>query len=153
MTEIKTINDSLKALKFFSDIDADMVEYISHCGQNKHFHPGEYIGKEGDPAEHFYVIRSGKIALELHHHTRGTIMLKTLGAGDIVGISWIVPPYRLNFDMRALEETSVIEFDGTCIRGKCDDDPKLGYALLKKFTEILGERLKNTRLQLLDVYS
>jgi CRP-like cAMP-binding protein len=153
MTDIKTINDSLKALKFFNDIEPDMVEYISHCGQNKHFHPGEYIGKEGEPAEHFYIIRSGKVALELHQHAKGTIMLKTLGAGDIMGISWIVPPYRLNFDMRALEETSVIEFDGTCIRGKCDEDPKLGYTLLKKFTEILGERLKNTRLQLLDVYN
>ena len=148
----KSIKDSIKELKFFDGISEEMIEYISHCGQNHHFHQNQYRGKEGEAAEHFYIIRKGKVSLQLHHHIKGTIMLKTLHPGDIVGISWIVPPYRLNFDMRALEETSVIEFNGKCIRDKCEADPKLGYLLIKKFTEMLSERLKDTRMQLLDVY-
>lgn len=154
MTELKakTIKDSLRELEFFDGISDEMIEYISHCGQNHHFHRNQYLGREGEAAEHFYIIRKGKVSLQLHHHTKGTLTFRTLLPGDLAGISWIVPPYRLNFDMKAIEETSVIEFNGKCIREKCEADPKLGYLLLKKFTEMLSLRLKDTRIQLLDVY-
>lgn len=152
MNKIKTIKDSLLEMDFFKGIDKEMIEYISLCGSNKHFHQGQFLGKEGEAANNFYIIRSGRVALQLHHHDKGTIMLKTIHQGEVLGVSWIVPPYRLNFDLLALEETSVIEFNGKCIRDKCDDDHTLGYLLLRKFTGMLSERLKNTRIQLLDVY-
>ncbi len=148
----KSIKDKLSEMKFFEGIEDDMIAYISQCGMNKHFKRGQYLGKEGDSADHFYIIRKGRIGLQLHHHDKGTIMLKTIHPGEIAGVSWIVPPYRYNFDLIALEETSAIEFNGKCIRDKCEKDHRLGYLLLRKFTGMLSERLKNTRIQLLDVY-
>jgi CRP/FNR family cyclic AMP-dependent transcriptional regulator len=79
-------------------------------------------------------------------------VLQTLEPGEIVGWSWLFPPYRWNFDVRALEPLGAIAFDGACLRGKCDRDPALGYTLMKRFARVLSERLGAARLQLLDLY-
>jgi CRP/FNR family cyclic AMP-dependent transcriptional regulator len=79
-------------------------------------------------------------------------VVSTLSAGEIVGASWLVPPYRWTFDARAVELTRAIGMDAQCLRGKCEADHDLGYALMKRFLPIFVKRLEATRLQLLDVY-
>jgi CRP-like cAMP-binding protein len=150
---MKTIYDLLSEITFFSDMPPDKLEYVSGCGQNVHFKPGEYLGKEGDPANRFFVITKGKVAIELHHPIKGQLTIRTLGPGDLAVFSWIIPPYRMHFDLRALDHTSAISFDGKCVREKCDKDIELGYQLMKGFANEMDKRLKDTRLQLLDVYS
>jgi CRP-like cAMP-binding protein len=111
-----------------------------------------YIAREDDAADHFYAVRSGKVAIEVFAPGRGAAVLETLDAGAIVGWSWLFPPYRWAFDVRAVELTRAIAFDGACLRGKCERDPALGYDFMKRFARIMMQRFRTTRLQLLDVY-
>ncbi len=79
-------------------------------------------------------------------------MIETIGPGQILGVSWLLPPYTWTFDARAVEPTSAISIDGACLRGKCEDDPVLGYEFFKRFAGLFHERLHAARLQLLDLY-
>jgi CRP/FNR family transcriptional regulator, cyclic AMP receptor protein len=108
--------------------------------------------REGDPADAFYVLREGAVALQTEVPGRGAIVLQTLHDGELLGWSWLVPPYRVAFDARSLGTTHAIALDGACLRGKCEADPALGYALLKILSTVFVERLQDTRLRLLDLY-
>ena len=79
--------------------------------------------------------------------------MQTLGGGDVLGWSWLIPPYRWGFDARAVEMTRAIALDGKCLRGKCEEDHEMGYDLVKRVASSLGERLDATLLRLLDMYS
>jgi hypothetical protein len=83
---------------------------------------------------------------------RGAITIETVGDGELLGWSWLIPPFQWHFDARALNLTRAIALDARCLRGKCDADPALGYELLKRFSQVMEQRLEATRLQLLDLY-
>ena len=150
MSEIK---DLLRKQPFFNDLSDEMVEYVAGCGQNKHFIPGEFMCHEGEAADEFYVIRKGSVAVLLHHPVKGDLIIKTLKPGQIGGFSWIIPPYKMQFDLKAVDHTSVIALDGKCLRKKCEEDFKLGYYLMKQSATEMNDRLINARMQLLDIYS
>ncbi len=150
---MKSISDILKEQSFFAEMSEDMLDYLAGCGQNMHFGPDEYIGKENDASDYLYIVKRGKVAVEVVHPVRGPITIRTLGAGEIAGFSWIIPPYRLQFGLKALERTSVLALNGNCTRGKCEEDYHLGYLLMKQAATIMDKRLRDTRIQLLDVYS
>jgi hypothetical protein len=92
------------------------------------------------------------VALELAAPGRGALTFLTLNEGDIVGVSWLVPPYRWTDDARALGLVRAISIDAACLRRKCEADHDLGYEMMKRFVPVLVERLEATRLQILDVY-
>ena len=79
-------------------------------------------------------------------------MVETIEAGEVLGWSWLFPPYRTHFDARALSSVRATSFDGGCLRAKCEADPSLGYDLMKRFAQVFSERLQWTRLRLLDIY-
>lgn len=137
---------------FFADLDAETLDLISGCAANASFKPGEYIFREGDPADQFYIIRFGKISVEINAPGRGPHPVQTLGAGEVLGWSWLIPPHRWRFDSRALELVRAISLDGKCLRAKCDENHRLGYRLLSRFSGVMAKRLEATRLQLMDVY-
>jgi CRP-like cAMP-binding protein len=116
------------------------------------FESGQYLFHEGQSADQFYLIRQGHVALELAAPGRGAIMIQTLAEGEIVGISWLIPPYRWTNDARAIDLVRAIAIDGACLRRKCEVDHDLGYEMMKRFVPILVQRLQATRLQILDVY-
>ena len=137
---------------FFAGLRAEHLAVLVGCAANVRFEPGEFLCREGEPAEHFYLIRHGRVTLELFVPQKGPVRLQTLDAGELVGWSWLVEPYTWHFDARALEPVVAVSLDGICLRGKCDDDPRLGYELLKRFAHIMEERLHTARLGLLDLY-
>ena len=148
----KGIKDLLAEHPFFQDLTPEYLELVAGCGRNARFEAGTYLGKEGEKADSFCLIRSGTVAVETHAPGRGVICLQTLHVGDVAGWSWIFPPYEWTFDLKATEQTLVVALDGKCLRQKCEQDTRLGYTLMKKFAGILTARLRATRLQLLDVY-
>jgi CRP/FNR family transcriptional regulator, cyclic AMP receptor protein len=150
---MKSIGDLLSDHPFFADLDPAVISLIAGCGTNVHMAPRQRILTEGEPADVFYVLRSGRVAVEIAVPGREPLVIETLGPGEILGVSWLFPPYRLSFDATALEDTSAVAIDAACLRGKCDADPQLGYALMSRFARLLRDRLQATRLQLLDVYS
>lgn len=148
----------MKDLKFFLmqhplliDMSAEHVELIIGCASNVRFDTGQIIFREGQEANEFYLIRQGKIALEIGSPGHGHIGIHTLTEGDILGWSWLIPPYHWQFDARALDLTLAIALDGRCLRNKCESDHELGYQLLKRFSHIVTQRLESTRLQILDM--
>jgi CRP-like cAMP-binding protein len=149
---VETIDAVLRAVPLFAGLEPAALELVAGCGSNVHFDAGELLFREGDAADTFYVVRHGSVALETFVPARGPAVIETLEAGEVVGWSWLFAPYRWHFDARALTAVRATAFDGACLRGKCDADPKLGYDLMSRFAQVLIERLQWTRLRLLDVY-
>jgi CRP/FNR family transcriptional regulator, cyclic AMP receptor protein len=149
---VETITELLEHVPGLHALEPGHRETIGGCGLNRVFQPGEQLMREGDPADTFYVIRRGSVAIETFVPPAGAETIETLHDGDLLGWSWLVPPYRVAFDARALTETHAIAFDGACLRRKLDADPALGYVLLRLFAAVIVERLQGTRLRLLDVY-
>lgn len=137
---------------FFRDLPPDDLAYIAGCARNVRFEEGQYIFREGEQADHFYLIRHGRVALEIFVPERGPLVTETVAEGEVLGWSWLFPPYRWSSDARALEVTAAVALDGACLRAKCETDTRLGYELMRRFAQIIMERLHATRVRLLDIY-
>jgi len=147
-----TLDEVIARAPLFAGLPADALALVAGCAKNVGFDDDELLFREGDPADTFYLVRHGRVALELHAPERGGLVIETIEPDDVVGWSWLFEPYRWHFDARALELVRATAFDGACLRGKCDADPAFGYDLMSRFAQLLIERLQWTRLRLLDLY-
>jgi CRP-like cAMP-binding protein len=136
---------------FFAGLKEEYTNLVAGCAKNVRFEAGQHLFREGDTADQFYLLRSGRVALQLAAPEKA-LTIMTVGESEIVGASWLVPPYRWGMDAKALELTRAISMDAACLRGKCEEDHALGYELMKRFLPIIIQRLHATRLQILDVY-
>jgi CRP-like cAMP-binding protein len=150
--QIETLEPILAAHPFLQGLDPSLLALIVGCASNVRFDPGQYLFREGQEANEFFIIRHGRVSLEIYVPDRGPVTLQTISAGGVLGWSWVFPPYRWHSDARATELTRAIALDGTCLRKKCEDMPSVGYELMKRFARVLDESLQASRLQLLDVY-
>ena len=148
----ETMEELLGSYPFFVGLSADAVRLMAGCASNMHFSAGDYIFSEGEAASRFYVIRHGRVALEIHSPARGSLLIDTMDDGEVLGWSWLVPPYKYFCDARAVTPVSATTLDGACLRGKAEADPELGYQLLKHVTAVMYQRLQSTRVRLLDIY-
>ncbi|MCL4313632.1 MAG: cyclic nucleotide-binding domain-containing protein [Actinobacteria bacterium] len=130
----------------------DILLLLAGCARNVPFHAGTLLLSEGDTADTFYLIRRGRVGIEVHDPRRGRVVVETVGPGSVVGWSWLFPPYRWHFDARAIDEVGTIALDGACLRTKAEADPVVGYELMKRLSNVLLERLQATRVRLLDLY-
>lgn len=149
---MKTIAELLAEHAFFQGLPEQDRAFIAGCGENRVYREGDYLAREGAPADYFFLIRTGRVAVETFLPNHGALCLQTLNGGDIFGWSWLFPPYQWTFDARALETVHSIRLDGRCLREKCESEPALGFELLKRFARITTDRLRETRIQLLDLY-
>ena len=149
---MKTIYDLIAEHPFFRGMEKKDVEFISKCGKNRVFRENEAIAREGEAANFFYLIRQGTVAVITDMPPDGFHTLQTVSDGEIMGWSWLFPPYHWLFDLEAKTVVHAVELDGKCLRDKCEQDPKLGYELMKRFAKNMTDKLEATRLQLLDVY-
>jgi CRP-like cAMP-binding protein len=149
---MQRIDALLQRLPVFTRLDDGQLQLLAGCATNVRFAAGEMLFREGDAADQFYVVRHGAVALELFVPTRGPVTIETFEPGDVIGWSWLFPPHRWSFDARALTLVRATIFDGACLRGKCEEDPVLGYDVMSCFAQVLVDRLQATRLRLLDVY-
>lgn len=142
----------LRGHEFFAGLAPEYLALLAGCAANVSFPAGALLFREGDPAEAFYLVRLGTVALEVHAPGNGTLTVQTLAGGDVAGFSWLLRPHRWEFDGRAVDRVLAFQMDGACLRDKCDRDPALGYELMRRFSALAVARLQATRLQLLDVY-
>ncbi|WP_119419740.1 Crp/Fnr family transcriptional regulator [Desertibaculum subflavum] len=142
----------LREHPFFAGLEEDFCQLVCGCARNVRFDAGQHLFREGEPASEFFLIRQGRVALEIRAPGRGAITFQTVGEGEIVGVSWLIPPYRWTYDAKALEVVRAIGINATCLRDKSESDHDLGYELMKRFVPVLVQRLQATRLQILDVY-
>jgi CRP/FNR family cyclic AMP-dependent transcriptional regulator len=149
---MRTLDALIVESPVFKGLDQDELELIAGCASNTVFAAGERLFREGDQADTFFLLRHGLVALDAYVPNRGQLTVETVGPGEIVGWSWLLPPHRWHFTGRAVDLVRAIQFDGACLRNKCEEDPLLGYDLLNRFAQVLVSRLQATRLQLMDVY-
>ncbi|MEF2071814.1 cyclic nucleotide-binding domain-containing protein [Consotaella aegiceratis] len=149
---MKGLEEIIREHPFFDGLNAEQIGFLAGCARNHYSKEGEYLFREGDPANEFYLIRDGVVALEIVPPGQSPIVFQTLGPGQVVGASWLVAPYRKIFDARAVEPTRAIGVDAECLRAKCDRDHDLGYEIMTRFLPIFVNRLHATRLQIMDVY-
>jgi CRP/FNR family transcriptional regulator, cyclic AMP receptor protein len=146
-----TIEEELAGTRMFRSLSPEHIKAIAELGEEVEFADGRALMIEGDPADAFYLIRDGFVALEIQAGA-GTITIETLHNGDPVGWSWLFEPYLTHFDARSRGTTRAIKFDAAALRRRSVEDAQLGYELMRSFTSVIVERLHATRLQLLDVY-
>lgn len=136
----------------FAGLSQDFLDAVTGCAKNVRFHAGQYLFHEGDRADQLFLIREGLVAHEIGAPGQGRMTFLTTGRNGLVGLSWMVPPYRWTYDARAKQDTRALAFDAQCLRTKLDADPALGYAVMKRFMPVIVDRLHDTRMQMLDLY-
>ena len=149
---METLEAILAAHPFLKDLEDRYLKLIVGCASNVRFEPGTFIFRAGEEANTFYIIRHGQVALEIDAAERGPIVVETLNDGDVMGWSWLVPPYRWHYDAQAATPVRAIALDGKCLRKKCEEDHSFGFELFSRFFPILMSRLQHTHMQLLDIY-
>jgi CRP/FNR family transcriptional regulator, cyclic AMP receptor protein len=150
---MQSIDELLRDAPLFYGMTREALELVAGCGSGVRFHEPEILFGAGDPADTFYVIQHGTVTIEMLVPGRGRVTIETLERGDVVGWSWLFPPYRWHFEACARSLVRAIAFDAACIRARCDAEPAFGYDLMSRFTQVLIDRLGRTQLQLLDACS
>lgn len=143
----------ISAHPFFAALTGAQLAALAQDGIAVTVMAGERLFDEGGIADRFWLIEQGSIALDMRVPGRGDQIVETLGAGTVLGWSWLHPPYRWHFGAMARLATTAIAFDASSVRRRCDADPAFGYAMLRSFTPVITERLQATRLRLLDLYA
>ncbi len=148
---LTSIRDLLAAQPVLLDLEPSDIDLMAGCGHNEVFQRGAILAREDEPANNFFIVREGKVALEMHA-AAGPLVIETIGSGDLVGWSWLFPPYLWVFDVVAVETTRALVIDAACLRDKCDADSAFGYRVMKRFAQVIVDRLQTTRVRLLDLY-
>ncbi len=142
------LEQALKAHPFFANLGPSHLNFIAACSYEDQFQKNEYILREGEASDKFYLILEGRVVLRSaspgHHYTT----IHILGKGDIVGWSWLIPPYQCLFSAEATQPTQVITIDGQCLREKCEEDHHFGYELQKRFGSAISQMLELTKQRL-----
>ena len=150
---MQSTHDYLAAHEFFAGLNEDFLEFLAGCATQKHFKKGDVLFQQGKPADKFYLVRDGRVSVQIPALVGPVLELQLLGENQILGWSWLIPPYRWNFVARAAEDTDVLEFDGSAILKRCEQDPSFGYELFKRFAALMSKRLDAARQTMMDQWN
>lgn len=153
MPLIEGLDRLLAEHPFFRGFDADALTLMAGCARNERFEADQSLFKQGEAADKFYIIRHGSVSIEMSVPAKGRLVLQTLGEGEVLGWSWLAPPYQWSFDARATTLVRAVSLDAVCLRRKCEENHELGYRLLTRFIPVMADRLTAARLQLQDLYA
>ena len=142
-----TFDPSVDDHPFLKGFKAEHLALLAANALPAHFQAGEIIFREGEMANRFYLLTAGAVVLETYTKDRGSAVVDKIGAGDVLGWSWLMAPYKWRFDARAVKPTNAIIFFGTNLREQCESDPRLGYELMKRVTKVVITRLQASRHQ------
>ncbi len=147
-----TALDLLSVHPFLEGLPPESIRKLAAWARREQFRAGSPIFVEGGRADRFWLIREGHVQLDLHLPGTGRVIVESLGAGSMLGWSWLFPPRTWHFGATAVEATLTVEFDGPGVQRLCEADPALGYALMQRFTRVVVDRLQTTRIRMLDLY-
>ncbi|MBI5622502.1 MAG: cyclic nucleotide-binding domain-containing protein [Elusimicrobia bacterium] len=147
-----TLKPILKKQNLLHDLPEAHLDLLAGCAANARFERGDYMFRIDEPAEEFYLIRQGRVALELPRTRKETAVVQTVDENSLLGWSWLVAPYRWHFSARVMEPVLALRFDGKCLRAKAEKDHELGYELYRRFLGVVAERLNETLPQVVGLY-
>jgi CRP-like cAMP-binding protein len=144
------IEGSLNKSEFFAGLPPDSLRFLSEHATLRKLEGNEILFRHGSRADAFYLIASGSIALEVIAIEGPALELQKLSTGEVLGWSWFVPPYKWSFQAVATSPSTVIEFDGVAVLAHCEENPRFGYDLLKRFSALMSERLQFARQKMME---
>ena len=142
------MNDTIISHDLFYGMKPGHLAILVEGEKTARFKAGELLFQEGEPANQFYLIQNGKIALETHQTANRPIVVQTPGAGDVLGWSWVFPPFSWHFQARAVETANVIILSGAHLLASAEGDHDFGYELMKRVTQVVMRRRQANRKQL-----
>lgn len=140
-------------MSFFSGLSDAQLDQLTAFASGMRYSSQQRLFKSDTDADKFYIIRDGKVGIEIPAIAGEPLRVQTLGNGGVLGWSWLIPPYRWLFDARALVASDIIAIDGVKLREQCDADPSLGYQLMKRFAVLMAERLQASRVAAIKQYA
>lgn len=147
-------SDQLLALvaqqPFFKGMDKHLIQLLADSIMEMRFKQGDWLFRQGDPANRFYLILEGKVIIESEVKELGMVPIRTLGPDDNLAWAWLFPPYEMHFSARAIEPVRTIFFYGTRLREKCETNHELGYQLMKRVAEVVVRNLNATQQRLME---
>ena len=144
---------SVAAHPFLIGMSEHHIRLLADSAMHTKFERDQVLFREGETANRFYLIETGKVALEASVNSDKQVTIEVIGAGDLLGWSWLFPPYVWHFSARAVEPTTALFFYGTVLREYCEKDHALGYELFKRMSEVMTRRLQSARTRLLKSYA
>lgn len=150
---MRQLRELLKSNPVFHSFPDAFIDELNECAWEMEFEADQYLFWTGQEAKYMYILRDGAVSLQAYTPEKGPITIETLGNGDIVGWSWLFPPYKWHLDAKAEKPTHAMVLDGRCIEGKCVANHELGYHLMKCINRIMLDRLIATRLRMIDIYA
>lgn len=138
---------------FAAGLSADDVTAICRNAALIEVPAGTLLFTEGERSDKCYLVFTGIVGLELYLHERGTATVATVGPGEILGWSWLMPPHRWRFDAVARTDVAAVALDAATVLAACEGDPRLDRVINRRIALTLASRLEAARHQLLDVYS
>lgn len=148
---MENIKSVLESHPFFKELKQGHLDVLAGCASYVNFKAGEAIFREKQEVGSFCLIQEGLVALKVRQVSK-FIIIETLQENDLLGWSWLFPPYQAHFDCLATKDTSVIAFDAKCLREECEKDHDLGYEIMKRIIRVVAHRLDVTMIQLLNIY-
>ena len=143
----------IKNHPFFKELKAEYVDLVSRYADVESFKPGEYIFREGDSAQKFFIISKGKVDVEIHVPDSHPFAIQSLRDGDVLGWSWFIAPYQWHFNAHTIEKTELIVINGKALKDAREANHDLGFEIFKRHAGVFVQRLESTRHQLLEMYS
>ncbi len=149
----QSITEYLSAHEFFSEFSDDVLKFLCECSSMREIKKGQILFLQGENADKFYVVRSGRISLQMPAIMGPTLEIQTVDEDQVLGWSWLISPYQWNFQTKAEDDSELLQFDGAAILAQCELDPKLGFELVKKFAALMSVGLNAARLKMMDEWN
>ena len=149
----QSITEYLSAHEFFSEFSDDVLKFLCECSSTREIKKGQILFLQGEHADKFYVVRSGRISLQMPAIMGPTLEIQAVDEDQVLGWSWLISPYQWNFQTKAEEDVELLQFDGVAILARCEQEPKFGYELLKKFAALMSVGLNAARQKMMDEWS
>ena len=146
------ILEQLAGQPFFQGMAQDHLQLLAGCAGLREFEADRLLLRQGEEADGIYLLLEGRVALELVVPGREPLVLETLGPGELVGASWVMPPHQAHFDVRSRSPVRALRIDVAALREAMEGDAALGYAFCSRFLKVVTRRLQATRMQLMDLY-
>ncbi|MGZ8928224.1 MAG: Crp/Fnr family transcriptional regulator [Methylobacter sp.] len=149
----QTTTEYLSAHEFFSGFSYDVLKFLCQCASTHEIKKGQTLFRQGENADKFYVVRSGRISIQMPAIMGPPLEIQTLGKPQVLGWSWLIPPYKWSFQAKAEEDAELLMFDGIALLARCEQEPEFGYVLLKKFAALMSLRLDEARRKMMDEWN
>lgn len=146
---IEVTTSALAGHPFLRGMSREHLDALAAVALDVMFPASRRLFEDGGAASRFWLIRSGHVALDVHVPGEGPMVVETVGMGELLGWSWLFPPYRWVFGAVTLNPLEAFQFDAVAVRDRCAADPELSYQLSQRVAHVLAKRLQATRMRLI----